>query len=136
MCKRGFTLIEMLVVMGIIAVLTGSLIVGFGRISKTAQLLRQREIAVGAQLSGPCHAYRLSVFRIQTQQMLALTVGCAGKMQSAVEIVEHKAFVRELVEGGGELLTDAVARKTFHCEEHYVVVLEDTCIFILLCRCY
>ena len=42
--KSGFTLIEMLVVMGIIAVLAGSLIVGMGRIRKTAQRAKAQEI--------------------------------------------------------------------------------------------
>ena len=46
--KRGFTLIEMLVVMGIIAVLTGSLVVGMGRIRKTAQRAKAQEIVSNA----------------------------------------------------------------------------------------
>ena len=48
MSKRGFTLIEMLVVMGIIAILMGSLIVGFGRITKTAQRAKAQETVSNA----------------------------------------------------------------------------------------
>ena len=41
--RRGFTLIEMLVVMGIIAVLAGALLAGFGQITKSAQRTRAQE---------------------------------------------------------------------------------------------
>lgn len=43
MYRSGFTLIEMLVVIGIIAVLSGSLMVGMGRIQKTAQKAKAQE---------------------------------------------------------------------------------------------
>lgn len=46
--KNGFTLIEMLVVMGIIAVLAGTLLVGMGRIRKTAQRAKAQEIVSNA----------------------------------------------------------------------------------------
>ncbi len=41
--RKGFTLIEMLVVLGIIAVLSGALLVGFGRVTKSAQRVRAQE---------------------------------------------------------------------------------------------
>ena len=41
--KSGFTMIEMLVVMGIIAILAGSMMAGFSRITKSAQRARAQE---------------------------------------------------------------------------------------------
>ena len=41
--KSGFTMIEMLVVMGIIAILAGSMMAGFSRITKSAQRSRAQE---------------------------------------------------------------------------------------------
>ena len=46
--RNAFTLIEMLVVMGIIAVLAGSLVVGMGRIRKTAQRAKAQEVVSNA----------------------------------------------------------------------------------------
>lgn len=43
MKKNGFTLIEMLVVMGIIAILSGALMAGFSHITKSAQRARCQE---------------------------------------------------------------------------------------------
>ena len=42
--KRAFTLIEMLVVIGIIAVLTGASVAGFAHVRKTAENARAREL--------------------------------------------------------------------------------------------
>lgn len=42
--KQGFSLVEMLIVVGIIAVLSGSLIVGMDRVRKTAQRSKAQEI--------------------------------------------------------------------------------------------
>ena len=42
--KRGFSLVEMLVVIGIIAVLSGALVVGLDRVRKTAQRSKAQEI--------------------------------------------------------------------------------------------
>ena len=42
--RRGFTLIEMLVVIGIIAVLTGALTMGLGRFARTAQKAKAQEL--------------------------------------------------------------------------------------------
>lgn len=41
--RKGFTLIEMLVVMGIIAILSGALLIGFGQVTKSAQRARAQE---------------------------------------------------------------------------------------------
>ena len=41
--KTGFTLIEMLVVIGIIAVLMGALLAGFGHVTRSAQNARATE---------------------------------------------------------------------------------------------
>lgn len=49
--KDGFSLIEMLVVIGIIAVLSGALMVGFGRITKSAQRARAQETVANAATS-------------------------------------------------------------------------------------
>lgn len=46
--QQGFTLVEMLVVMGIIAVLVGSLIAGFSRMTKTAQKAKAQEAVSNA----------------------------------------------------------------------------------------
>ena len=45
---RGFTLIEMLVVIGIIAILSGALLMGFGRVTKAAQRAKAVESVSGA----------------------------------------------------------------------------------------
>ena len=42
--KRGFSLVEMLVVIGIIAILSGALVVGMDRVRKTAQRSKAQEI--------------------------------------------------------------------------------------------
>ena len=42
--KRGFTLIEILVVIGIIAVLSGALMMGFGRVTRSAQRAKATEL--------------------------------------------------------------------------------------------
>ena len=42
--NRGFTLIEMLVVIGIIAVLSGALMIGFGRVTRSAQRAKAAEL--------------------------------------------------------------------------------------------
>ena len=46
--KSGFTMIEMLVVIGIIAILSGALLMGFGRITKTAQRPKAQETVSNA----------------------------------------------------------------------------------------
>ena len=46
--KKGFTLIEMLVVIGIIAVLSGSLLMGFNRVVKSARRAKAQEIVSNA----------------------------------------------------------------------------------------
>ncbi len=48
MNKKGFTLIEMLVVLGIIAVLMGSLLAGFNHIMKSAQRAKAQETVSNA----------------------------------------------------------------------------------------
>ncbi len=46
--KKGFTLIEMLVVIGIIAILMGALLAGFNQITKSAQRARAQETVSNA----------------------------------------------------------------------------------------
>lgn len=46
--QQGFTLVEMLVVMGIIAVLIGALVAGFSRMTKTAQKAKAQETVSNA----------------------------------------------------------------------------------------
>lgn len=46
--QQGFTLVEMLVVMGIIAVLIGSLVAGFSRMTRTAQKAKAQEAVSNA----------------------------------------------------------------------------------------
>ena len=46
--KRGFTLIELMVVIGIIAILSGALIMGFGRVTKSAQRAKAVEAVSAA----------------------------------------------------------------------------------------
>ena len=41
--RKGFTLIEMLVVMGIISILAGALLMGYGKVTRTAQRARAQE---------------------------------------------------------------------------------------------
>ena len=41
--KHAFTLIEMLVVLAIIAILSGALLMGYGRVTRTAQRARAQE---------------------------------------------------------------------------------------------
>ena len=42
--NKGFTLIEILVVIGIIAVLSGALMMGFGRVTRSAQRAKATEL--------------------------------------------------------------------------------------------
>ena len=46
--KRGFTLIELMVVIGIIAIISGALMMGFGRITKSAQRAKAVEAVSNA----------------------------------------------------------------------------------------
>lgn len=46
--QQGFTLVEMLVVMGIIAILIGALVAGFSRMTKTAQKAKAQETVSNA----------------------------------------------------------------------------------------
>jgi prepilin-type N-terminal cleavage/methylation domain-containing protein len=49
--ERGFTLIELMVVIGIIAILSGALMMGFGRITKSAQRAKAVEAVSAAAQS-------------------------------------------------------------------------------------
>lgn len=49
--KKGFTLLEMLVVLGIIAILAGASMIGYSKVVRTAQKTKNREIVSNAATS-------------------------------------------------------------------------------------
>jgi prepilin-type N-terminal cleavage/methylation domain-containing protein len=68
---KGFTLIEMLVVIGIIAVLSGALMAGFGRVTKAAQRAKATELVSQA-------AQALAIMRQKNDNMWPAVVSLGG----------------------------------------------------------
>lgn len=102
-------------------------------IALPAQLLGQGEVGVGAQLPGAAHGGRVAVLGVEPQQGLALPVGGAGEVQGGVVIVEHKALVGHLPQGGGELRVQGVAGEALQHEEDHVVPLKHAGVLVLVC---
>ncbi|MGN0847624.1 MAG: type II secretion system protein [Kiritimatiellia bacterium] len=91
--RTGFTLIEMLVVLGIIAVLSSALLVGFGRITKTAQRARAQETVSNVATALGIMLQKKGVWPTDHKNALKTYGGQDGEGRGCVEDVA-KVFVK------------------------------------------
>ena len=91
--REGFTLIEMLVVLGIIAVLSGALMVGFGRVTKTAQRARAQETVSNVATALNIMLQKKGVWPTDYKNALKTYGGQDGEGRGCVEDVA-KVFVK------------------------------------------
>lgn len=82
--KKGFTLIEMLVVIGIIGILSGALLMGYGSITKSAQRTRAQETVSNV-------ATALNILLQRKGTWPAVIIGKHGKDGSGMGCVEEVA---------------------------------------------
>ena len=97
------------------------------------QLLGQGEVGVGLHLAGALHGDGVAVLGVQPQQGLALAVGGAGVVEGGVVVVEDKALVGQLIQGGGELGVDGVAGEALQHQFDDVVPLKHAGVLVLFC---
>lgn len=88
--KLGFTMIEMLVVMGIIAILSGALMAGFGRVTKSAQRARAQETVSNVATSLTAMLQKLGRWPVDEDKALSK---CGGNDGSGFGTVEKVALV-------------------------------------------
>ena len=92
--NKGFTLIEMLVVIGIIAILSGAMMMGFGRITKSAQRAKAVEAVSNAMQA-------LVILRQKSSNVwpedILKTEGADGQGKGMVEDVAKKFAEKNLL---------------------------------------
>ncbi len=86
-CRKGFTLIEMLVVLGIIAVLSGALLIGFGRVTKSAQRMRAQETVSNVATALNILLQRQGAWPVDFKNALKTYGGQDGEGKGCVEDV-------------------------------------------------
>ncbi len=91
--SRGFTLIEMLVVLGIIAIISSALLVGFGSVSKTAQRARAQETVSNVATALNMLLQAKGAWPVDRQNALRSYGGQDGEGKGCVEDVA-KVFVK------------------------------------------
>ena len=101
-------------------------------IPSASQLLSQGEVAVGTNLAGALHGDGASVFGIQAQQGLALTVGSAGKVEGGVVVVKYKPLMRHLPQRGSKLWVQRVAREALQYKKNHVVSFKHAGVLVLV----
>ena len=108
-------------------------------VARPLQLLGQGKVGVEPhtlavlfepQHAGVLHGDGVAVLGVEAEKRLALTVGGTGVMEGGVVVVEDKALVGQLVECGGALLVDGVAREALQHQLNYIVPLEHTGVLI------